>query len=570
MQQKSHTFLKQISLLAITAILVSCSNIRSPLPPSFTSSDGHLKPKTGTTQKKPIPELLSWDRSLPEPQANNETYTVVISDVPVNELLFSLAREAGLNVDMHPDIEGNITINAVDQTLPQILDRLSSQIPLRYTIKGNNLLVTPDSPYFHNYKVNYANIFRDTTHTVSLATQIASTGTSTDEGSTLSGNNSTTTVNTTSFHHFWKSLTMAVIAILGDEDTLTTKSDSGGATLPITTNVIPNPESGLLTVLATQAQHREIRKLIDHIQESSDRQVLIEATVVEVTLSHQFRAGVDWRRIANSDGGPSFRQEFIRNNFSTQPYFSATYTNADSFLGNISATLTLLEEFGDTKILSSPKIMALNNQNAVLKVVNNVVYFTTEIQEERNDTGVVTSRTLESEVHTVPVGFVMTVTPQVSEDGKVTMNVRPTVSRILEYVNDPAVDIASSSAIASATNSSNTPDPVISKIPVIQVREFESMLRVNSGQTAILGGLMQDSKSKNSDGLPGASKLGFIGNLFKFKDDQSTKNELVVFLRPTIIRNPSIESDLSAFKPFLTQETTPDEAPPPPEEDIEQ
>jgi len=551
-QQKAHTFLQRTFLFAVATILVSCSSTPPPL------SDGHLTPKPVASQKS-IPKPLAWSRTLPEPKAQtrDETYTVVVSGVPADELLFALAREAGLNIDIHPGIEGNITINAIDQTLPQILDRLSSQISLRYSIKGKNLEITPDTPYFNNYKVDYANISRDTTHTVSLSTQIASTGAGIGEETTL-GNNSTTAVNSISFHHFWQSLVMSVIAILGDEDSLASAAGSGGAstTLPITANVIPNPESGLLTVQATQAQHREIRKLIDRVQESSDRQVLIEATVVEITLSQEFRAGVDWQRIVTGDGGGlGFEQSLIGNNFSALPFFTATYVNSDSVLGNIAATVTLLEEFGDVKILSSPKIMALNNQNAVLKVVDNIVYFTIEIDDERNENGIVIGRTFESDVHTVPVGFVMTVTPQISEGGKITMNVRPTVSRILEYVNDPAVDIASANAIASTPQGGTAPEPVESKIPVIQVREFESMLRINSGQTAVLGGLMQDSQDQGSEGLPGASRLGKLGNLFKYQEDEFSKSELVVFLRPTVIDNPSIEGDLSAFKPFLTSAT---------------
>lgn len=297
------------------------------------------------------------------------------------------------------------------------------------------------------------------------------------------------------------------------------------------------------------------------MQESSDRQVLIEATLVEISLSQEFRAGVDWQRLQTSNGGGlEFQQNLIGDNFAGLPSFVLSYQNATSVLGDIMTTIELLEQFGDATILSSPKVMVLNNQNALLKVVDNVVYFTIEIEDERNTDGFLTSRTVESDIHTVPVGFVMTVTPQISDSGKITMNVRPTISRILEFVEDPAVSIASATAIASTPPGGTPPEPVVSEIPVVQVREFESMLRVNSGQTAVLGGLMQDTTDKSSDGLPGASNFGDFGNLFKYRQNEFNKTELVIFLRPTIINNPTIEDELSDFKHYLTFNVLPDKS----------
>lgn len=534
------------SILLLISALMACANVPPPL------SGGHLQsPPPAPASVASIPPPVQWDSSLPEPQTppQTDTYTVVVNDVPAAELLFALAQESGMNVDIHPHIEGNVTLHAIDQTMQQIVERLAAQVSLRYSMKGESLVVTPDTPYFQNYKINYANIARDTTHSVSLSTQIASTGTSLADNN--QGNNSTTRVNTVSSHHLWESLILGVIAILGEAEALADAENSTDNALPVTPTVIPNPESGILTVLATQAQHQQIRRLIDNVQENSDRQVLIEATVVEVALSEEFRAGIDWRRVADGDGF-DFDQSLIGGNFAGLPFFTGTYNNVDSAVGNISATVSLLEKFGDVKILSSPKVMVLNNQNAILKVVDTIVYFTLDIDEERNEAGTLLSRSFESEVHTVPVGFVMTVTPQISASGKITMNVRPTVSRVLEFVEDPAVSIASANAIASTPAGGVAPEPVVSAIPVVQVREFESMLRVNTGQTAILGGLMQDIRNRDRDGLPGASRLGTAGELLQFRNTRVSKTELVVFLRPTIIENPDIESELSAFKPYLT------------------
>jgi len=194
----------------------------------------------------------------------------------------------------------------------------------------------------------------------------------------------------------------------------------------------------------------------------------------------------------------------------------------------------LLEQFGKTAVLSSPKLMVLNNQTAVLKVVDNLVYFTvTTTPAVLGSSGSVTSPpTSTSTVHSVPVGVVMTVTPQINNAGNVNINVRPTVSRKVGDAQDPVNEL--------------------NFIPVIQVREMESMLQIASGNTAILGGLMQDEALKNTDQVPGVSKIPMVGKAFTGKNDANRKTELVIFLRPTVISNASLESDeLSTYKQYL-------------------
>ncbi|PPC80976.1 MAG: hypothetical protein CTY38_09905 [Methylotenera sp.] len=199
----------------------------------------------------------------------------------------------------------------------------------------------------------------------------------------------------------------------------------------------------------------------------------------------------------------------------------------------MAASINLLQQFGDTKVLSSPKLMVLNNQTAVLKVVRNFVYFT--IQSQISQATVAGGQNLQATTatpQTVPIGVVMSVTPQISERSSVNLNVRPTISRLFQEKDDP-------------TNSAN-------KIPEIDVREMESMLQITSGETAVLGGLMQDEIEKNSDRVPGLSKLPGVGKAFTGRNDRNRKTELVVFLRPTVITNASLESDeLASYKQYL-------------------
>src|SRR5690606_27636012 len=168
----------------------------------------------------------------------------------------------------------------------------------------------------------------------------------------------------------------------------------------------------------------------------------------------------------------------------------------------------------------------------------NLVYFTVESQiSQATVAGGGNLQAITTTANTVPVGVVMSVTPQINDTGQVNINVRPTISSLIRYVQDPNPQI---------------PVDINQGIPEIQVREMESMLQINSGSTAVLGGLMQDQIQRNTDKVPGLSDIPGIGRIFTARNDFSVKTELVIFLRPTVIKNASLESDeLNAYKQFL-------------------
>jgi general secretion pathway protein D len=285
----------------------------------------------------------------------------------------------------------------------------------------------------------------------------------------------------------------------------------------------------------------------------AQRQVLIEATIAEVTLSDNYKAGIDWSRLAVS-GGITFNQQLIKG--VPSPAFSPGslaigYVNPLSSIGNLSASVQLLNQFGNTRVLSSPKLMAINNQTALLKVVDNVVYFNIEATTT-TAANVGTNTTFNTTAQTVPVGMVMSMTPQINENGQVTLTVRPTITRVKSFTNDPNPALCTA-AIVAATGACLT-----NPVPQVQTREMESVLQLVSGQTAVLGGLMQDSTQYNRNSIPGAgnsANTGFLSEFFGARDDQLTKSELVIFLRSTIITTPSLESeDLKYFKKFLPRQ----------------
>jgi general secretion pathway protein D len=300
-----------------------------------------------------------------------------------------------------------------------------------------------------------------------------------------------------------------------------------------------NPVAGTVSVLATERQHQLVQQHIDSVMRSVQRQVMIEATIVEVRLSDAYQAGVDWSRLPVT-GGLSLTQSLLGGfgtglNQSGANSFQVGYVNPDSAVGDISGTIKLLQEFGNTRVLSSPKLMALNNQTALLKVVDSIVYF--EVSSSTTTSQVLSTVSVNTTAKTVSVGVVMGVTPQINEDGRVTLTIRPTVSRVLRFKEDP-----------------NPLLQIPNLVPEVTTREMESVLQVGTGQTIVLGGLMQDDVTQNREQIPGADGLARLGEFFRFRDNRAVKSELVIFLRPTVITNPSLDSDeLKMFQRFLPQ-----------------
>lgn len=558
----------------------------------FPQSQGHLGAKPEPNNISDIPAPIQITSQLPPPrvQAKPITYNVVVTEVPVKELLFSLARDTKLNIDVHPNIQGVVTLNAINETLPAILDRIANQVNIRYKLEGDTLVVTPDTSYLKAYQVNYVNLSRKTTSSIGVATQIASTGTaaqtgaagsSGNAGGAGSGNSSSTTVSSVSNNEFWEVLNANIRDILRSTRAVNLSSEDKNARVeaartareerlqqasavaragqsapqlfntvfgqaqqnPLGENkddVIVNPVTGTVLVMATEMQHKLISQYLDGVSLAADRQVLIEATIVEVTLKDEFRAGIDWSRVVALGTGTGFDFKSATNLAgSLTAYQTLTYQNAKS---NFNMAIKLLDSFGDARVLSSPKLLVLNNQTSMLKVVDNLVYFSVQVTPGSTTGSTITPATYSTTANTVPVGVIMAVTPQINSSGRVTLVVRPTISRQNGQATDPNPDLARAG--------------VINTIPIIQVREMESVLQIASGETVVLGGLMQDDVAKNRDGIPGLTDNVFTNILAGTRDKRATQTELVIFLRPTVITNPSLSSDeLSFYKRYLPKPT---------------
>lgn len=531
--------------LVITAFLTGCydSNVKKELEVSKKFAiDGHIvePAKIENVQGTPsaIPQIVN--SSLPKlPRfrgASTSHYSITAVNVPVKELLFQVAQDAGKQIDLYKGVEGNVTINALNQPLEKILERIAEQAGLMFVIEYNTIKIKPDLPEWRNYKVDYVNINKISEDSIDMRMSVSgSTGTKTTAKKT-GGSFSKVTVK--SEHDFWQTLEDNVKLLAQIE------SQKEGASLGFEQNTVINPEAGVISIYTSAKKHKIIEKYIKDVTTRVDRQVLIEATVVEVLLNDQYQAGIDWSVLGSNafgaDGGLSISSPFPgpSDGFSIATVDGIGGAGVASGDWNILASLQLLKTFGESKVLSSPKIMAINNQTALLKVVNNLVYFTVDVNTTAATSTTAGLTTYESEIHTVPVGFTMSVTPFVSADDDITLNVRPTISRQIGSVLDP--------------NPALKDAGVESSIPVIQEKEMSSVLRLKDRQTAVIGGLIEDQKSYDSLGVPWLSEVPILGGLFANRKDQTKKTELVIFIRPTIIKNPDISNgDLQHVGRFL-------------------
>lgn len=573
-------------VISLAMLLCACT----PSTLSKGPSTGHLQAASVPKVQGAIPQPVQQSVLLPKPRiiGKTETYSVVVNNVRVHDLLFALARDARLNVDIHPGLTGLVTLNAIDQTLPQLLTRIAKQVDMRFEMEGPNLVVMPDSPYLKNYKIDYVNLARDVTGTVSTSTQISTSSlTAGGGGAASTGNTSRIQIDNKSRNRFWETLEKNLKELLHETDKIfpegstetvteqTAAQTTTGTGTPAPTSaaarvvsqmaqslagspnpatlqntgasvvkrmtfreaasVIANPEGGVITVRATARQHEKVQEFLDRVMSGARRQVLIEATIIEVTLSDGYQQGIEWSRLTSGTDYSISKPTLTTNVPSAVTPYVIKYRQINPL--NLLTTVELLRAFGTVKVLSSPKLAVLNNQTATLKVSEDFVYFNVKQDVVPGNTNTNATVTTTTTPQSVSIGFFMSLTAQISDNGTVTLSVRPSISSIAELKQDPNPELARNN--------------IKNLVPQIRMREIESMMRVESGDIAVLGGLMEDRLDNRDGRLPGFGDIPFLGEVFNTRSNSSAKSELVVLLRPTVIRDASIEGDFSSFRESL-------------------
>lgn len=456
------------------------------------------------------------------PQTGNTPLSVTLSpNTPLRDVLWTLGEQADMNIVLDPKVTPlkGINYKACKQPFFQIIDHICRISNLRYDIEENSVYIAPDGPYLKTYDIQFLIGSRKTENSMSVSTEMNS-----KEGRGGMGN-SNTTISSTSSVNFWEELKQNIKTIL----TLSRKPEVSGKGKSKEHFAI-HQQAGLLSVYGTQEQHRLIASYLKRIKKLIHSQVLIEAKIVEVALKDQYEAGINWAFVnkrLQSFGLPAS----LNGDSSETP---SAIVNIHS--GQLDFAMRLMERFGTARTIANPRLTVLNNQSAIFKVAKNEVFFTLQTEHTFTNNNQPYYETYTSQIQTVPVGLVMTVQPSIDpETNQVTLFVKPSISRADTYKDDPAVAIKSGGKVPS-------------KVPVVQVREMDSMVKVAPGQVVIMGGLIEKSTKNDSSTLPGLSGT-LLGRALGHKSDRSQLCELVIFITVHLVD----DAELTDHEKFLYQ-----------------
>lgn len=554
--------------------------------------------------------------SAPELADVRRVSIAVTDATPLRDILIELARKAGVDLEMDPRISGGIIYTATDRPFVEVIDRIAELGELRYEFRNNSLKIEVDDPYIDYYRLDYPDLTRQssstsqTTTDVSDAIQGASGGSGTSQSDVSVASSSSSdfwssvgegiesilnATNTTQGRASeqeeqgfvpstteaepeeeeeeggTQSLIESATGVQGlGNPLLADRGSSLGEGPPPTTLGQPtqnaaidtafysmNQQAGVVTVFGSKKQHRLIADYLNRLRRSVLAQVLIEAKIVEVTLADQFRTGVDWNSVgAGPDGAfqgdnqsldlnTNFSRNVATDSF-PNPTVGLVWNNTDI---DLNVAVSLINAFGTTRTLSSPRVTVVNNQAALLKVAENEVFFEINVDFQPATDTSASVTTFDSSVQTVPIGIVMTVQPSIdAEGGRISMSMRPSITRLVRRVEDPGVQLQL--AQINAQNGTNL--AVSSAIPIIETREMDSIVTMESGQVLVMGGLMQEVAINNREGAPGLMDVPLLGNAFSQNTRETEMVELVIFLRATIVgdRDTVHEEDIRLYNKF--------------------
>ena len=503
--------------LGVVLLFISgCSNIDSPR----TIQQKNLNVDALNRLANPVSDFIADfeseeidDEQEPKvviPHSFYKRISISVSDeMNMRSALTKMADLAGVNIFIAQDINGGISFSAKNRPFLDILNDICLSAKLRYTINDNSVKIENDTPFLKTYNVQFLNTQRDTQSSISISTDIftnqaiSSSSDSSSNSTNYINNGSNSVVSGVTKNDFWSELESALTKIIGDKD---------GAYVSV------HRQGGIITAYTSQHKHEEIQKYLKSLKESAEAQVLIEAKILEVNLNDEFKGGINWNILRN--GGATVVKDFS----DRTGLFSAGINRE-----NLNVVAGLIERFGAVKTLSSPRITVLNNQSAILKVAQNEVIYLPELQ--RQYATVSDNRStdfLSTTLHTIPIGLVMSVQPSVdNKHNTIILNLRPTISKIVKYKKVPFF-YQSLVNPAAKTNTVQAQD-----IPIVDVREFDSVLKLRSGQIVVMGGLMHEKSRNSRDGLPNLKEIDILTGA---REKSTEVTELVIFLKATILK----------------------------------
>lgn len=423
-------------------------------------------------------------------KVTEKLYSISANNSPITDILYNLAKQAKTNLNFIAKLPNTKTSIFVEkQSLKQILVRLSKQANFFYKMTNNEIIIFSDKPFWKLYQINYSNILRQNDTSITTDTNLNSQDSLVVNFSKLSA---------TSKSNFWNSLSNEIQQILSSNKTY---------------RFTLNKDIGFLQVFAPYEIQNYITDYIKIMTKKSLKQVFISLQIFEIQLKNEFKAGIDWSILKNN---LNISQNLLGANLAQAPNFVIQNSGK-----NDSATIKALETFGQIENISNPQLMTLHNQTAIIKVVKNEAYYTLEVEKSFGKDGSPDTTAFNTTLHTIPVGLILSITPFIDDKNKILLDLRPSMSNIVEYKKDPNPELAKAD--------------VENAVPVIQQRELNSIIKLDSSRTAVIGGLIQNKVENKTNSIPFLSKIPLIGNLFSYTSKVNYKSELVLMVTPTIL-----------------------------------
>lgn len=457
--------------------------------------------------------------------------------VPLSEAFFELARQAKFNLafDAPMSKTSPVLYNASRQRLVDVLDNLCLVGGLRYYFENDTLHVCEDEPYLKTHNIQFLVGVRNTQTRTSVKTDVFAEGLHASKGAG-SDNGASFSVQSANTVDFWKELEHNIQLIL---------SENGGrkkSTFSL------NKYGGILSVQGTERQQRAVACYLKHLQKLVTTQVLIEAKIIEVELKDEYKCGINWSAFfIDRHIDPKLHGTLSAAGNATLPSGAPLRPRIPGWSGGaiaskgalspfsfyvdsnyLTAMASFMERFGTVRTLANPRLTVLNNQSAILKVARNEVFFELQIEDIMMTQQTPMIQKAESRIQTVPIGLIMYVHPSINfETGEIILSLHPTISRVLDKKKDPAV-------VLSQKPDRINPD-ISSDIPVVQVREMDSVIVARPGQVIVTGGLMEEQVNNVQSGVPYVSDIPLLGNLFKYNERTNQVTELVILLTLSIV-----------------------------------
>jgi len=470
------------SLIFLTFIIViGCATLET----------GERKVTITTSPQAPLPvkekleelTLSPIEEEIKEPE---KLYTLSFRKADIHEILTVLSRKSKLNIVVDPDVRGEVTVDLKDVTLGKALDCLLTPLEMHYKREASFIRVSPIKMQTRRFTLNYLTTQRTASGSVS-----GTTGRRTGKEGETVGLGSFIQVKTSDTTDLWKEI----------EDGLKSISSEKG-------RLVINKISGSILVTDFPQNLARMAEFLETIEGSVQRQVMIQARIIEVTLSDEYQMGIDWSAIAKGD---SLRGTFTQILSPATSIFQIGISDSDfSFL------LDAMSRQGKIDILSSPKVSTLNNQPAVIKVAREDVYWEREFTYTAGVEGQAQGF---SRPRWITVGILLKVTPQIGSHGLITLDIHPSVTEKVGEAKSPEGDVA----------------------PILDVREANTVAKVRDGQTVVIAGLLQKREKTEVTSVPFLGKIPLLGALFRKTVKEKRKTELVIMFTPTIVVGNEIQ-----------------------------